>query len=318
VEKKGTLHVRCLNEELVVFRGEDGKAHILDAFCPHMGANLGVGGKVRGNCLECPFHKWQFKGDGQCNSIPYCDSVPSVTKTKSWPMREYNGLICIYYHSEGKPPTHEPLEITEITNGQLTYRGSWERDVYMHLQEFAENSADFQHFAPLHGQLTIPWTLIPIPFMSIQHEAGWKIDQIDNQSHIAYFSDEAKLKIFNYFCFPKVVTAVITFVGCAGIVYFTFTTPIGNIMIIQSHTPYSLACQRTRFAWYADWKIPRILVWFVVGNWVSQWMNDISIWENKTFSQKPKLVRGDGPIMQLRRWYSQFYSKPKTEIQMEF
>ncbi len=35
---------------------------------------------------------------------------------------------------------------------------------------------------------------------------------------------------------------------------------------------------------------------------------DIGIWENKIYCEKPMLTRGDGPIHQLRRWYSQFYS----------
>jgi cholesterol 7-dehydrogenase len=39
-----------------------------------MGANLAVGGRVVGDCLECPFHGWQFRGsDGQCTKIPYSE-----------------------------------------------------------------------------------------------------------------------------------------------------------------------------------------------------------------------------------------------------
>lgn len=57
--------------ELAVFRAVNGEVYALDAFCPHLGANLGVGGKVRGTCLECPFHSWRFNGaDGKCTDIP--------------------------------------------------------------------------------------------------------------------------------------------------------------------------------------------------------------------------------------------------------
>ena len=63
-------------KNLAVFRGEDGQAQVLDAYCPHMGANLGVGGLVKGNCLECPFHGWQFRGhDGKCVHIPYAEDI---------------------------------------------------------------------------------------------------------------------------------------------------------------------------------------------------------------------------------------------------
>ena len=48
----------------------------MDAYCPHLGANLGVGGHVRGNCIECPFHGWQFDGEtGKCMKIPYAAKV---------------------------------------------------------------------------------------------------------------------------------------------------------------------------------------------------------------------------------------------------
>ena len=71
--------VQCLGQELAVFRGEDGIAQVIDATCPHLGANMAVGGIVKGNCLECPFHGWQFEGkDGICSKIPYAKKGYSV------------------------------------------------------------------------------------------------------------------------------------------------------------------------------------------------------------------------------------------------
>jgi phenylpropionate dioxygenase-like ring-hydroxylating dioxygenase large terminal subunit len=61
--------VRCFGEELVVWRGLDGIAHVHDAFCPHLGAHLGVGGRVEGNALRCPFHAWLWAGDGRCLDV---------------------------------------------------------------------------------------------------------------------------------------------------------------------------------------------------------------------------------------------------------
>lgn len=61
-----------------------GEVKALDAFCPHLGANLGVGGVVKENCLECPFHGWIFDGNGKCIEIPYAKKVPEVVKTGCW------------------------------------------------------------------------------------------------------------------------------------------------------------------------------------------------------------------------------------------
>jgi hypothetical protein len=62
-----------------------------------------------------------------------------------------------------------------------------------------------------------------------------------------------------------------------------------------------------------------LLVSYVVGNWVSQWANDLLMWENKILMNKPVLVKGDGPVPKLRRWYSQFYSsgEPKVAVTAE-
>ncbi len=49
---------------------------VMDAYCPHLGGNLGAGGRVIGNCIECPFHGWQFDGEtGKCTVIPYAAKV---------------------------------------------------------------------------------------------------------------------------------------------------------------------------------------------------------------------------------------------------
>ena len=61
-----------LGENFAVFRTANGVASVLDAYCPHLGAHLGIGSRVVGDCVECPFHGWQFRGeDGQCMKIPY-------------------------------------------------------------------------------------------------------------------------------------------------------------------------------------------------------------------------------------------------------
>ncbi|XP_042148709.1 cholesterol 7-desaturase nvd 1-like [Ixodes scapularis] len=70
INKVKSLNV--LGEELVAFRTQDGVAHVMDAYCPHLGANLGVMGRVVGDCIECPFHGWRFRGeDGVCTHVPY-------------------------------------------------------------------------------------------------------------------------------------------------------------------------------------------------------------------------------------------------------
>jgi cholesterol 7-desaturase len=47
---------------------------------------------------------------------------------------------------------------------------------------------------------------------------------------------------------------------------------------------------------------------YVLGEATVQFHDEISIWERKSFAKNPTLVKGDGPIMKMRKWYSQFYA----------
>lgn len=59
--------ILIIGENFAIFRSSNGNINILDAYCPHLGANMAIGGIVRGNNLQCPFHGWTFDGtNGQC------------------------------------------------------------------------------------------------------------------------------------------------------------------------------------------------------------------------------------------------------------
>jgi len=96
-----TQHVRLCGIDVALYRalGESpsrsgrGRVFALDAVCPHLGANMGAGGKVVGNALECPFHGWQFAGkDGVCQSIPYAAKIPSNAKVATWSVTQHSAV----------------------------------------------------------------------------------------------------------------------------------------------------------------------------------------------------------------------------------
>ena len=120
----------------------------------------------------------------------------------------------------------------------------------MHLQEFAENSTDFQHFDVLHGRMTLPFTAIPVPGVTINHDPGacavcvpvppplslththtyadWKCGTEAEGKHLAWFFDNADLNVAGIRVPRSDASAVITFIGPGSIVHFRFHTDIGE------------------------------------------------------------------------------------------
>ena len=95
--------LQILNESFTLYRGSSGQVFIIDHRCPHRGLQLSTGW-VEGDDLRCFYHGWKFAGDGKCIEQPveanaFCDKV----KLRSYPTREYLGLIFGYF-GEGEPP----------------------------------------------------------------------------------------------------------------------------------------------------------------------------------------------------------------------
>jgi phenylpropionate dioxygenase-like ring-hydroxylating dioxygenase large terminal subunit len=89
------LKVRALGQDFVVFRDSQGQARCLANTCTHRGGSL-AGGKVKGDCIQCPYHGWQFNGEGECQKIPSLGSkasIPGRTRIDAYPVDERYGLI---------------------------------------------------------------------------------------------------------------------------------------------------------------------------------------------------------------------------------
>lgn len=310
------VQVHFAGNDVVLFRDRSHEVRAIGAYCPHMGANL-ADGAVRDGCIECPFHRWRIDGEGCVVRMPDNQRPEPRHRTTSWAVEELHGWVCLYHQygdlgaGAAPKPRYRPERVSEIDRGDLRYRGEYDAGaVHMHLLEFVENSVDYQHFAPVHGDLRIPWTSIPIPGMRIEHEATWRRDE--REAHVSWFENKAHLAFRGKAIPNSGAVAVVRLEGPGGIVRFDFSLNArpGRIVLFQSHTPIAPLTQRVRFRWFSDAKVSKLEAGFIVGNWVSQWRQDIGIWERKIFRKKPLLSRRDGPVHQLRKWYSQFYPAP--------
>lgn len=327
--------VHALGTDMVAFRGDDGKAGVLHAFCPHLGAHLGEGGWVEGNSLVCPFHNWAFEAGGKCTNIPYMRkdiNVPERAKTQSYPVREILGQIFIWFHAE---PEHadEPLwELTgsedleeDIQSGKWYYALMRNMEFEQHSCEMAMNSADQYHFDTLHAPFPIPFIE---KFVTGKHRIKAKYEEglvrgkyvekkelasiTENTDGLYFFGNKRFPVPFSEFAASR-VHATVTFEG-PSIVHFEIKTPFGDmrqVKTILSIEPYK---QYVESRWYAQRTIPRVLVHFFALIGARALEQDRQVWESKIWRHKPMLVPGDGPFPAFMRWYSQFYSDNSTKL----
>src|SRR5512136_2339032 len=149
---EGVKPLHYFGKDLVLFRTKAGAARVFDAHCPHLGAHLGYGGKVKGEMIQCPFHGWCFDSSGQCTDIPYARKIPPKAQMRNWPVREVNGLIMVYYNEGGEPPSWEIPELPEYASEDWTPWSKvfrWKaRTSVLDLSEVTV--ADTAHFGILH------------------------------------------------------------------------------------------------------------------------------------------------------------------------
>lgn len=151
VSGKRPLPLTYLGRKFVAFRDASGAPRVLDAFCPHMGANLGEGGAVRGGELVCPFHGWRFDGEGRCTGAPYARKLP-LASVPCHTVREANGIVFLWHHPRGAPPAYEIPSLPENDRARWTGFSELRLRLRTHVQEIRENFCDESHFAFIHDQ----------------------------------------------------------------------------------------------------------------------------------------------------------------------
>ncbi|MEJ6392485.1 Rieske (2Fe-2S) protein [Gymnodinialimonas sp. 2305UL16-5] len=87
--------------ELVLWRDNEGKAHLWQDRCPHRGMRLSFG-FVRDNRLTCLYHGWEFGTDGGCRKIPAHPEMapPATLCAEVLPVSEAMGMIFAGPHVE--------------------------------------------------------------------------------------------------------------------------------------------------------------------------------------------------------------------------
>jgi phenylpropionate dioxygenase-like ring-hydroxylating dioxygenase large terminal subunit len=291
LEPGKVLPLKYFDRDLVLFRTEDGQAKLLDAFCPHLGAHLGYGGKVEGSCIRCPFHAWQFDGAGNCTEVPYAKKIPPKAKMRAWHVHEAAGLILAWHHTGGDAPPWHPPEVPEYQHPEWTEyeRRRWQ--IRTRNQEMAENAVDSAHFHYLHGTSNMPSSQAEVKdhLLRVFSPTGMET----SRGHV-----DGSVESLSYgFGF-----SVVRFKGIVETLLVSSVTPIDGENV---DVRFNFSVKKTGGA-----DITRGVGAAFIKEVSRQLEQDIPIWENKVQWELPVLCDGDGPIGMFRKWCRQFYSAP--------
>ena len=294
--------LRYFGRDLVVYRTESGEVRVTDAHCPHLGAHMGYGGRVCGEAIECPFHGWKWDGEGGCAGVPYAAKIPPNVRLGTWPVREFGGQIMVYFSPDGGPPAWELPALPEYRQGawtELRKVNSWQ--IRSHVQELGENSMDLAHFAKLHQGRSVSGR-------SEGMQADGRV--FVHRSQIRYRFWYAGLwggarevegpHVVHAFGLGAVIIHAKVRAGLdLEYLIISFMTPVDE-EVVDTHLVLAIR------------KLPiGLMTYFAHRKFISESAvtidEDVPIWEHKVYRAQPRLVEGERPIAEFRRWAQQFY-----------
>lgn len=284
---------RYFAQDLAIWRGEDGEVRMIDAYCKHLGAHMGHGGKVHGNLLECPFHAWRYDGnEGVVKEIPYARVIPPQVKRKckeTWPIQEANRIIWAWYHPHGEQPKYDVIPLPEATDPQWSEFDECDWTIFGSIQNMAENGVDFPHFTYIHGVASPP-----------ESELEW--GEWDRKGIV-----RAKMGT------PKgEIDGKITSTSQGPGQNWVRFEGICETLLIACITPVELDKLQVRY-FYTQPKSqiegPMAgLARAIIKDVNKQLDQDKVVWDRMKFEVTPLICDGDGPIPKFRKFYSRYYA----------
>lgn len=290
--------VHYFDQDIVLFRTQTGVASAVDKTCPHLGAHVG-GGRVDGECLRCPFHAWGFDAHGKCIDVPYAAKVPPKAALRTWPLREQNGALFVYYDPAGVAPAWD-LPVLDESGWTPNQTIRWE--IASHPQEIAENAVDCAHLLPVHD---------------VRDTHIVALEQADHTMRVVlrFVASGAVIQM------PDEINDVELDVRMHGIGQMISNTHVITAGLRTRQRIHPTPINRERIAIFAlgntrvmpDPQYTHEIDQIFWDAFVADFAKDFPIWENKAYLTQPMLAAGDGPISKYRRWAKQFYAYPQVQ-----
>ncbi len=296
LEPGAVLERTFLGQQVVAFRTESGRSAVVSAHCPHLGANLARGGTVVDESLRCPFHSLRWGVDGICVGSEYPGDPPYAVRLPAYPTAERFGFVFAWHDPTGGEPTFDipDLDLSGWTDMTVTTI-----PIGAHVETIHENGVDTVHFGVVHG--------FPLSEPSYgDHGASFH-----SEFHFSTpnFLREGPAEFSTFFDTDTHGLGYAHSLNTAeavGLRYrvllLTTPTTAGNLDFTVATTvqrpPAGDAIAGVPIDEVAD---------FMHRGAIGGVRQDIPIWEGLRHVDRPRLVKGDGPIPRFRHWAQQFH-----------
>jgi phenylpropionate dioxygenase-like ring-hydroxylating dioxygenase large terminal subunit len=252
-----------------------------------------------GDLLECPFHGWRFDREGICVDVPLADRIPTRARLKAWPVREVNGVVLAWYDPDDGAPDWEMPELPERSSADWTaFHPAKHWTIRTHAQEIVENGVDCAHFPHIHRQQTAG-----VESLGLETDGPSATHHIVQHHNIFGIGQRLGWRV------AGTLDITCHALGCV----VNRARIRDRISLDYCVVFYVLPIDRDRVAVHSYYAMRRKgvmtlpLLWLAMRDGSRTIDQDVPIWENKLFRERPQLCDADGPIMQFRKWAQQFY-----------
>ncbi len=225
--------ITALGQELVVYRDSQKKAVVMSDLCVHRGGALSEGW-VKGDCIVCPYHGWQFQQDGACVKIPsFPDqerAIPRKARVDSYPAQEVYGYVWAFLGDlpEAERPSLPPLPEWGNENYRVIH-GNYNWDV--DYTRAVENGMDIAHAPFVHSGSFGNKEKPEVEFYEVEQEVLGGLATVTLEPPPAkgiwrflYRKERPGVKTTGGFYMPNVTRLHVRL-------------PIGNMVIFTAHLP---------------------------------------------------------------------------------
>ena len=148
--KNKPVGLKLLGDDVVFFRGKDGKVAALWNVCPHRGGSL-----MHGDChfegtISCPYHGWTFDGEGNVLAVlpegPE-SKIPGKVMARKYPTVTLKGMVFIWMGDQEPAPMEEdiPPEFFDDISLVLYHTEYWQSNWNVALENGVDAHVPYVH-----------------------------------------------------------------------------------------------------------------------------------------------------------------------------